>query len=113
MLECIPAELATLVSAELQVPTIGIGAGVGCDGQVQVFHDLLGLGGDFLPRHARRYADIGAAVREAIAAYADDVRGAAFPGEEQTTHMDAGTLESVRAARGRRLRRVSGSGTEA
>lgn len=113
VLECIPAELAALVSRELDIPTIGIGAGEGCDGQIQVFHDLLGLGGDFLPRHARRYADVGALVREAVTAYADDVRDRAFPGEDQSTHMDAATLESVRAARGRYLRRVSGSGTEA
>ena len=113
VLECIPAELASLVSRELAVPTIGIGAGEGCDGQVQVFHDLLGLGGDFLPRHAKRYADVGTLVREAVTAYADDVRDRAFPGEEQSTHMDGATLEAVRAARGRHLRRVSGSGTEA
>jgi 3-methyl-2-oxobutanoate hydroxymethyltransferase len=113
VLECIPAELATLVSRQLAVPTIGIGAGEGCDGQVQVFHDLIGLGGEFLPRHARRYADAGSIIREAVAAYADDVRDHAFPSEDQTTHMDAATLESVRSKRGRRLRRVSGSGTEA
>lgn len=113
VLECIPAELAALVTAQLAVPTIGIGAGEGCDGQVQVFHDLLGLGGDFLPRHARRYADVGALVREAVAAYADDVRGHAFPTGEQATHMDAAALENVRSTRGRRLRRVSGFGTEA
>jgi len=113
VLECIPAELAALATAQLTVPTIGIGAGEGCDGQVQVFHDLLGLGGEFLPRHAKRYADVGALVREAVTAYADDVRGHAFPGEEQSTHMDAATLENVRSTRGRRLRRVGGSGTEA
>ncbi|MBE0416679.1 MAG: 3-methyl-2-oxobutanoate hydroxymethyltransferase [Coriobacteriia bacterium] len=112
VLECIPAELATLVSQQLAVPAIGIGAGEGCDGQVQVLHDLIGLGGEFLPHHAKRYADTGALVREAVTAYADDVRGHAFPTEEQTTHMDAGTLEAVRSARAR-LRRVGGSGTEA
>lgn len=113
VLECIPAELAALVSAELDVPAIGIGAGEGCDGQVQVFHDLLGLGGEFLPRHAKRYADVGAIVREAVTSYADDVRDHAFPTGEQTSHMDGATLEAVRSTRGRRLRRVGGSGTEA
>ena len=58
VLECIPAELAARISALVTVPTIGIGAGVGCDGQVQVFHDVLGLG-EFLPRHAKRYAELG------------------------------------------------------
>lgn len=87
VLECIPAELAERVSALLSVPTIGIGAGVGCDGQVQVFHDLLGLG-TFLPRHAKRYADVGDLITRAVSAYADDVRGKRFPGDEQSTHVD-------------------------
>ena len=108
VLECIPGELAVLVSAELEVPTIGIGAGAGCDGEVQVFHDLLGLGGDFTPRHAKRYAELGAAVREAVAAYAADVRSGAFPGEEQTTHMDAAALAEVRARQSGGVRRISG-----
>ena len=86
VLECIPAELAQRISALLTVPTIGIGAGGGCDGQVQVYHDLLGLG-DFLPKHAKRYADLGAAIAQAVAAYAEDVRTGAFPGDEQATHM--------------------------
>ena len=108
VLECIPAELAALASAELTIPTIGIGAGVGCDGEVQVFHDLLGMGGDFTPRHARRYAELGAAITAAVSAYADDVRAAAFPAEEQTTHMDAAVLEQVRAPRGAAVRKIAG-----
>ncbi|MDO8963032.1 MAG: 3-methyl-2-oxobutanoate hydroxymethyltransferase [Coriobacteriia bacterium] len=106
VLECIPSELAALVSAELVIPTIGIGAGAGCDGEVQVFHDLLGLGGDFLPRHAKRYATVGDVVREAVASYADDVRAGVFPGEEQTVHMDGRALEDVRAWNESRVRRV-------
>lgn len=92
VLECIPAELAQRVSGLLDIPTIGIGAGAGCDGQVQVYHDLLGLGRDFVPRHAKRFADLGAAAREAVSAYADAVRSGTFPGEEQSTHMDADAL---------------------
>ena len=99
VLECVPAELATIASFELDIPTIGIGAGAGCDGEVQVFHDLLGLGGAFTPRHARRYAELGAAVHDAVAAYAADVRAGAFPGEEQTTHMDAAALDELRTRR--------------
>ncbi|MDP2181745.1 MAG: 3-methyl-2-oxobutanoate hydroxymethyltransferase [Actinomycetota bacterium] len=106
VLECIPAELAALVSAELAIPTIGIGAGCGCDGQVQVFHDLLGLG-DFTPKHARRYAEIGDAIREAVAAYADDVRGHVFPAEENSTHLDAAVAREVEQLSGRGLRAVS------
>jgi 3-methyl-2-oxobutanoate hydroxymethyltransferase len=109
VLECIPTEIASLVSAELDVPTIGIGAGASCDGEVQVLHDLLGLGGDFLPRHAKRYAHVGEIIREAVAAYADDVRSGAFPGEDQTVHMDARVLDEVRGLVAKRVRKASGS----
>ena len=99
VLECIPAELAVIASSELAIPTVGIGAGAGCDGEVQVFHDLLGLGDDFTPRHARRYAELGAAAREAVASYADDVRSGAFPAAAQTTHLDPEVASELRAAR--------------
>jgi len=91
VLECVPAELAERISALLEIPTIGIGAGVGCDGQVQVFHDILGLG-EFLPRHARRYAELGQEIEDAVSAYASEVRGRTFPGEDQSTHLDANVL---------------------
>lgn len=97
VLELVPAELAALVSEELDVPTIGIGAGAGCDGQVQVFHDILGIG-PFTPRHARRYAEIGEAIVSAIGAYAADVRSGAFPAEEQLTHLDAEVLGELERA---------------
>jgi 3-methyl-2-oxobutanoate hydroxymethyltransferase len=106
VLECVPAELAAIASAELEIPTIGIGAGAGCDGEVQVYHDLLGLGGDFTPRHAKRYAEMGAAVREAVATYADEVRSGTFPGEEQSTRMDPRALEELRATRASKVRRA-------
>lgn len=89
--ECVPAELARRISELLAIPTIGIGAGPGCDGQVQVFHDVLGLG-EFLPRHAKRYADLSSQITTAVTAYADEVRDGAFPGDEQSTHMDDGVL---------------------
>jgi 3-methyl-2-oxobutanoate hydroxymethyltransferase len=91
VLECIPAELAQRASQLVSIPTIGIGAGAGCDGQVQVFHDILGLG-DFLPRHAKRFADLGAAVRDAVSTYASEVRDGSFPGAEQTVHVDASVV---------------------
>ena len=91
VLECVPVELAQRITALLDIPTIGIGAGAGCDGQVQVFHDLIGMG-DFVPRHAGRYAEVGAAILDAVTRYADDVRDGVFPGEPQTVHMDAETL---------------------
>lgn len=102
VLECIPSELAEIATAELAIPTIGIGAGAGCDGEVQVFHDLLGLGGDFAPRHARRYAELGVAIRAAVGEYASDVRSGAFPAELESTHMDASVVRDLRAARAAR-----------
>ncbi len=87
VLELVPAEVAEKVSRELSVPTIGIGAGPGCDGQVQVFHDLLGLCHGFAPRHARRYAEIGAAIDDALQTYVAEVRAGAFPGPEHSASV--------------------------
>ena len=84
VLECVPAQLAAMITERVGVPTIGIGAGVGCDGQVQVFHDLLGLYQDFTPKHARRYAKLGDSIIAATSGYARDVRDRAFPTDEQS-----------------------------
>ena len=97
VLECIPAELAELVTREIDIPTIGIGAGAGCDGEVQVLHDLLGLG-ERTPKHAARFAEIGEAVREAVGRYAEQVRGSAFPTEPNCTHLDPAVAEELRRA---------------
>lgn len=107
VLECIPAELAAIATAQLGLPTIGIGAGAACDGEVQVFHDLLGIG-DFTPRHARRYAEVGQEIRDAVAKYADDVRSGSFPSDAQTTHMDPRALDHLRRARPSGRRRIAG-----
>jgi 3-methyl-2-oxobutanoate hydroxymethyltransferase len=82
VVECVPAELATRMSKELKIPTIGIGAGVHCDGQVLVGPDLLGLFDGVRPRFVKRYAELGKQVREAIEAYCGDVREGKFPGPE-------------------------------
>lgn len=87
VLELVPAELAAAVTDTLDIPTIGIGAGGGCDGQVQVWHDLLGLSVDFTPRHAAKYAELGATIHEALERWADDVRTRRFPTEAQTAHV--------------------------
>lgn len=108
VLECIPAEVARIVSADIAIPTIGIGAGEGCDGQVQVYHDLLGLGGEFTPKHAKRYAEIGEAIRAAVLAYAEDVRDGAFPGDAQTSHVDAAVVSEIQHVVGGSLRAVAG-----
>jgi 3-methyl-2-oxobutanoate hydroxymethyltransferase len=83
VLEGIPADLAAEITAELSIPTIGIGAGVDCDGQVLVMHDLLGLN-DWSPSFAKQYANLGAAVSKAARAFADEVVNAKFPDEEHS-----------------------------
>lgn len=87
VLEVVPGRLARLVSSQLDIPTIGIGAGVGCDGQVLVLHDLLGLYDHFLPKSAQRYAELNRAIVEAVAAYRQDVLEARFPAAEHTVEM--------------------------
>jgi len=82
VLEGIPAQLGERISRELDIPTIGIGAGPGCDGQVLVFHDMLRLFLDFTPKFAKVYADVGAATQEALKCYCQEVRDGRFPAEE-------------------------------
>jgi len=84
VLELVPRALAARVSAAIQIPTIGIGAGPECDGQVLVLHDMLGLNEGFTPRFLKHYAGLAATVREAAERYAAEVRGGAFPGPEQS-----------------------------
>ena len=88
VLESVPARLAELISNRLDIPTIGIGAGVGCDGQVLVTHDLLGLFDRFLPRFVKQYAHIHAEMSRALTAYREDVRARRFPADEHTFTMD-------------------------
>jgi 3-methyl-2-oxobutanoate hydroxymethyltransferase len=82
VLECIPAELAARITKELEIPTIGIGAGGDCDGQVLVLHDLLGLTTGFVPKFVKQYVDLGAAITSAVTNYREDVRSGKFPGQE-------------------------------
>jgi 3-methyl-2-oxobutanoate hydroxymethyltransferase len=96
VLELVPAPLAQILTSRLSVPTIGIGAGVHCDGQVQVFHDLLGMFDQFSPKHARRYADVGDIIRDAVARYAADVRSGAFPTAKESFKMDPAALAELR-----------------
>ncbi len=95
VLECVPAQLAQMISERVKVPTIGIGAGAGCDGQVQVFHDMMGLYQDFTPKHARRYAQLGDSIVNATAEYASDVRRGAFPTDKQSYTLSQKVLESL------------------
>jgi 3-methyl-2-oxobutanoate hydroxymethyltransferase len=96
VLEAVPAPVAERISQELAIPTIGIGAGAGCDGQVLVYHDLLGLGEGRLPRFVEQYAKLGDLAVDAVARYAADVRARRFPQERHTYSIDAGELERFR-----------------
>lgn len=89
VLEGIPRELAAAVTRRLRIPTIGIGAGPECDGQILVIHDLLGLSPEPHPKFVREYARLGDAVRGAVAAYCDDVRQGQFPGDSESYHWSA------------------------
>jgi 3-methyl-2-oxobutanoate hydroxymethyltransferase len=95
VLELVPEQLASAVTDRLRIPTIGIGAGVGCSGQVQIITDLLGFTADFIPRHARRYAELRTVIGEAVAAYQADVASGAFPGPDETRRMDDAILAEV------------------
>lgn len=97
VLECIPAELARLLTDRLAIPTIGIGAGPHCDGEIQVISDILGLVPDFVPRHTKQYARLGDAIREAVDRYAEDVRTGEFPTQAQSTTMDPQVLGQLEA----------------
>ena len=88
VLELIPAELAKKITEVLDIPTIGIGAGVHCDGQVQVFHDMLGLDPDFRPRHSGEYASLAPIIKDALVRYGQDVSAGTFPTDAQSFFSD-------------------------
>ncbi|MGD1012338.1 MAG: 3-methyl-2-oxobutanoate hydroxymethyltransferase [Acidimicrobiales bacterium] len=95
VLEGVPDAVAARVTAEIDIPTIGIGAGPDCDGQVLVVHDLLGLSGEATPRFVRRYAELGSAATEAVKHWAADVRTGRFPSEEESYHASAELREAL------------------
>jgi 3-methyl-2-oxobutanoate hydroxymethyltransferase len=108
VLEAVPAEVAARITEALEIPTIGIGAGARCDGQVLVWHDMLGLYEGRAPRFVKRYAELAPAITDALAAYADEVRRGVFPDaphtysipEEELAEFEAAVAESEHARRG-------------
>jgi len=100
VLEAVPAPVAAEITRRLRVPTIGIGAGVDCDGQVLVYHDLLGLTEGHLPRFVKRYANLSGEIRDALAEYAREVRAGSFPEKQHTYTMAQEELEEFEAALG-------------
>jgi 3-methyl-2-oxobutanoate hydroxymethyltransferase len=95
VLELVPEELAAAITERLHVPTIGIGAGAGCSGQVQVVTDLLGMSADFTPKHARHYTELYSIIKTAAEAYRTDVIAGSFPGPAESSRMDKATLDEI------------------
>ncbi|MCQ2465128.1 MAG: 3-methyl-2-oxobutanoate hydroxymethyltransferase [Oscillospiraceae bacterium] len=91
VLECVPAKLAEYISGILKIPTIGIGAGAGCDGQVLVYQDMLGMFPDFTPKFAKKFADVGAEMKNAFARYIEEVQSGAFPDRDHSFKNDDDT----------------------
>lgn len=113
VLEAVPAAVAARITETLEIPTFGIGAGPGCDGQVLVYHDLLGLTEGHLPRFVKRYANLSGEIRDALTSYAEEVRSGAFPDDEHSYSMDEEEQAEFEAAlekqpRIRDLRRLHG-----
>ena len=95
VLECVPAKLAKKISESISIPTIGIGAGAGCDGQVLVYQDMLAMYSDFKPKFVKQYAQIGNVMKDAFRQYIDEVKSGAFPSEEHTFKIDDDIIENL------------------
>jgi len=96
VLETVPTPLAALITEQIGIPTIGIGAGAGCDGQVQVINDLLGSFSDFVPKHAKQYARLNDIMSNAVGQYLDEVKNGKFPTEANSFSMDESVLASLK-----------------
>lgn len=95
VLECVPAKLAKIISEQLTIPTIGIGAGAGCDGQILVYQDMLGMFSDYMPKFVKRFAEVGSVMKEAFANYIKEVQAETYPAEEHTFKIDDEVLEKL------------------
>lgn len=95
VLECVPAKLAKLVTESINIPTIGIGAGAGCDGQVLVIYDMLGMFSDFKPKFVKHFANVGDMIREAVKAYIAEIDDGTFPAEEHCYKIDDEVIDKL------------------
>jgi len=95
VLETVPSQLATLITQRISIPTIGIGAGIGCDGQVQVISDILGLFTDFVPKHAKQYTKLTDIIRVAVTEYDNEVKSGSFPTDQQSFSIDESVLAEL------------------
>lgn len=97
VLECVPKALAQYISQIVSVPTIGIGAGDGCDGQVLVYHDMMSIYSDFSPKFVKKYADIGNTVTDALKKYNNEVKSGVFPQDEHSYSMDENIMTEIKS----------------
>lgn len=97
VLETVPAQLAALITQRISIPTIGIGAGIGCDGQVQIINDILGSFTDFIPKHAKQYTRLTDIIRAAVTEYDNEVKSGSFPTDQQSFFMDESILAELKA----------------
>jgi len=95
VLECVPAKLAELITGKVSIPTIGIGAGKGCDGQILVYQDMLGMFSDFKPKFVKQFSDVGHHMREGFKQYIEEVRSGSFPGKEHEFKINEEVLEKL------------------
>ena len=95
VLECVPEKLATLISEKISIPTIGIGAGAGCDGQVLVYQDMLGLYSDFVPKFVKQFKNLGQEMKDGFAAYVKEVKEGTFPAKEHTFKIEDSIIEKL------------------
>lgn len=95
VLECVPERLAEKVTKELKIPTIGIGAGAGCDGQVLVYQDMLGMFSDFTPKFVKKFANVGQVMKEAFKSYIDEMQQGSFPSQEHCYSIDDDIIEKL------------------
>lgn len=96
VLECVPAPLATLITEKLTIPTIGIGAGNGCDGQVLVYQDMLGMYSDFTPKFVKKFSNVGEVMKAAFEQYINEVQSGAFPSQEHCYAIDDEIIEKLK-----------------
>ena len=95
VLECVPAKLAELISKSVNIPTIGIGAGAGCDGQILVYQDMLGMFSDFTPKFVKKYAEIGDVMKAAFEKYIEETKDGSFPADEHTFKISEDVINKL------------------
>ena len=102
VLECVPAQVARIITEKIKIPTLGIGAGPYCDGQILVFHDLVGLSDGHIPKFVKKYIDLHQIIRESVKNYIEDVRGGMFPDQNHSYHLKQEKIEELIKQRARK-----------